>query len=375
MKTKQFITNRFKEAGIEINGSRPSDIIVRDERFYTRVLAHGSLGLGEAYMDGWWDSRELEESFNHGLSARLDERIFTWRTLFSVLPSILMTLLKDFGSKAQSYNIDAHHYGIGNDLYKAMLDPYMAYTCGYWKNVRNLNDAQKEKFDLICRKIGLARGMSVLDLGCGWGGFLKYAAEQYGINGVGVTITKNQVTLGNEMCKGFPVEIKHMDYRDVEGSFDRVISIGLLEHVGPKYHRTFFEQARKRVKNNGLVLVHTIGGHKSRRYVEPWMNKYIFPGGVVPSLEQISHALQDLFIMEDWHNFGYDYYKTLMAWFENFDRAWPELKKSGKYDDRFYRMWKYYLLSTAGAFKARRLQLWQIVLSPKGVSGGYKSVR
>lgn len=375
MKAKQYITNRLKEADIEINGSRPWDITVHDKRFYNRVFARGSLGLGEAYMDGWWDSRELEESFNRGLSARLDERIFTGRTLFSVLPRILMTLLMDFGSKKRSHNIDAHHYGIGNDLYKAMLDPYMAYTCGYWKNAHNLGDAQKDKFDLVCRKIGLKPGMSVLDLGCGWGGFLKFAAEKYGITGVGVTITKNQVTLGNEMCANLPVEIKHGDYRDVEGSFDRVVSIGLLEHVGPKYHRAFFEQARKRVKDDGLVLMHTIGGHKSKRYVEPWTNKYIFPGGVVPSLEQISRASQDLFIMEDWHNFGYDYYRTLMAWSENFDKAWPALKKSGEYDERFYRMWKYYLLSTAGAFKARRLQLWQIVFSPKGVKGGYKSVR
>jgi len=375
MKAKQFITDRFKDAGIEINGSRPSDITVYDERFYNRVLAHGSLGLGESYMDGWWDSAALEESFNIGLSARLDERIFTWRAFFSVGPRILTTILMDFGSKSRANHIDKHHYGIGNDLYRAMLDPYMAYTCAYWKNAENLNDAQKEKFDLVCRKVGLTKGMNILDLGCGWGGFLKFAAEKYGIQGIGVTITKNQVTLGNEMCKGLPVEIKHMDYRDADGSFDRVVSIGLLEHVGPKYHREFFEQARKRVKDDGLVLVHTIGGHTSKRHVEPWTDKYIFPGGVVPSMEQISRASQDLFVMEDWHNFGYDYYKTLMAWFENFDRAWPELKKSGKYDERFYRMWKYYLLSTAGAFKARRLQLWQIVLSPKGVKEGYISVR
>ncbi|MEK7556269.1 MAG: cyclopropane fatty acyl phospholipid synthase [Patescibacteria group bacterium] len=375
MNAKQYITNRLKEADIEINGLRSWDITVHDERFYNRALAYGSLGFGEAYMDGWWDAPQLEESFNKALLARFDEKIINWRTLLSIWPRILFTILMDFGSKARSHNIDAHHYGIGNDLYKAMLDPYMTYTCGYWKNTDNLNDAQKEKFDLVCRKIDLMQGMSVLDMGCGWGGFLKYAAEKYGIQGVGVTITKNQVTLSNEMCKNLPVLIKHMDYRDAEGRFDRVVSIGLLEHVGPKYHRVFFEQARKRVKDDGLVLVHTIGGHISRRHVEPWINKYIFPGGVVPSLEQISSASQNLFVMEDWHNFGYDYYKTLMAWFENFDRAWPELKKSGKYNERFYRMWKYYLLSTAGAFKARRLELWQIVLSPKGVPGGYKPVR
>ena len=256
-----------------------------------------------------------------------------------------------------------------------MLDPYMAYTCGYWREAHDLNQAQKDKFDLVCLKMGLKRGMRVLDLGCGWGGFLKYAAEKYGIEGVGVTITEKQVELGSELCRGLPVQIKRMDYREVEGTFDRVVSIGLMEHVGPKHYRTFLQKARSCVRGDGMFLLHTIGSHEKKMTVDPWTNKYIFPGGVIPSFEQVSEAVKGLFVIEDMHNFGHDYHPTLMAWHANFTVAWPRLKATGKYDERFRRMWEYYLLSCAGAFKARRLQVWHFPLAPKGVKGGYKSIR
>ncbi|MEK7143276.1 MAG: cyclopropane fatty acyl phospholipid synthase [Patescibacteria group bacterium] len=372
MKAKQFITNLLKEADIEINGPRPWDIAVHDERVFNRVIRYGTLGLGEAYIDGWWDANSIDVFIHKALTAHLDKAI-------QINVASVITIAKAFFFNQQSskkaFEVGEVHYDLGNDLYSAMLDTRMVYTCGYWKDAKNLDEAQEAKLDLVCRKIGLKSGDRILDVGCGWGSFAKFAAEKYGASVVGVTVSVEQAALARERCQGLPVEIRVQDYREVGEQFDHIVSLGMFEHVGVKNYRTYFEVANRCLKEEGLFLLHTIGGHKSKRHVEPWINKYIFPGGVVPSLEQVASASQELFIMEDWHNFGYDYYKTLMAWFENFDHAWPELKKSGKYDERFYRMWKYYLLSTAGAFKARRLQLWQLVLSPKGIPGGHKSVR
>lgn len=375
MSAKKFITDLLAEAGIEVNGPNPWDIQVYDEWFFDSVLARGPLGLGESYMNGWWKCEKLDEFFNRTLRAGTDKKVQTFLQTITLGPRVLWTRARDLGGMANSHKIGEHHYGIGNDLYQAMLDPYMAYTCGYWREASNLDQAQKDKFDLVCRKTGLTSGMRVLDFGCGWGGFLKYAAEKYGIEGVGVTITEKQVELGSELCRDLPVQIKLMDYREVEGTFDRVVSIGLMEHVTPKYYRTLFEKARSCMRDDGLFLLHTIGSHEKKTAVDPWTDKYIFPGGVIPSFEQMSKAVKGLFVIEDMHNFGHDYYCTLMAWHANFIAAWPVLKRTGKYDERFRRMWEYYLLSCAGAFKARRLQLWQFVLSPKGVKGGYILVR
>ena len=249
----------------------------------------------------------------------------------------------------------------------------MAYTCAYWKDTDNLDQAQENKFNLVCKKIGLKKGDKVLDIGCGWGSFAKFAAEKYQASMVGITVSKKQAELGNKRCKDLPVKIRLQDYRDVNEKFDHIVSLGMFEHVGPKNYRTYMEMAKRCLKENGLFLLHTIGGNKSVNSTEAWINKYIFPGGVLPSVKQIGKSIEGLFVMEDWHSFGVYYDKTLMAWFENFENNWDELKE--KYGDRFYRMWKYYLLCCAGSFRARKNQLWQIVLSPNGVKDGYKSLR
>jgi cyclopropane-fatty-acyl-phospholipid synthase len=249
----------------------------------------------------------------------------------------------------------------------------MAYTCGYWKDAKTLDEAQNAKFDLICKKIGLKPGMTVLDLGCGFGGFLKYAAEHYKVSGVGINISKEQVKFAREATEGLPLEFQLIDYRDTKGLFDRVVSIGMTEHIGYKNYRQFLELMRDRLNDDGLFLLHTIGSNVSETASDPWTNKYIFPNGHLPSIQQLGESMEGIFTMEDWQNFGADYDKTLMAWHKNFVAHWDEIKS--EYDDRFYRMWTYYLLSCAGAFRARRIQLWQVVLSKKGVLGGYHSVR
>lgn len=221
--------------------------------------------------------------------------------------------------------------------------------------------------------MGLKAGDHILDIGCGWGSFAKFAVEKYGVSVVGITISVEQAALARERCAGLPVEIRVEDYREVAEEFDHIISLGMFEHVGHKNYREYFKIASRCLKENGLFLLHTIGSNRSIFSTNPWTDKYIFPGGSLPSIKQIGKAIEKLFVMEDWHNFGPDYDKTLMEWFANFDHAWPNLRE--KYGDRFYRMWKFYLLMSAGAFRARYIQLWQIVLSKDGLAGGYQSVR
>jgi len=366
-KEKQIVTALLKEAGVTVGGDNPYDIAVNNEKFYERVLGQGSLGLGESYMDEWWDCKKLDEFFNRVLRARLDTKIRNWKFLSYLAKAAIFNA----GNYKRAFRIGEKHYDVGNDLYKKMLDDRMVYTCGYWKDAKDLNEAQEAKLDLVCRKIGIKQGMKVLDIGCGWGSFAKFTAEKYGAHVTGVTVSKEQVEFGRKLCKGLPVDILLKDYRDIEGEFDAVVSLGMFEHVGYKNYKTYMKKVYELLKNDGLFLLHTIGGNSSTVATDPWINKYIFPGGMIPSIKQIGKSAENLFVMEDWHNFGSDYDKTLMAWFERFDNGWEDL--DADYGNKFYRMWKYYLLASAGSFRARKNQLWQIVLS-KNLSGRYDRV-
>lgn len=360
----------FALADIEIDGDRPWDISVHNEGFYDRVLSQGSLGLGESYMDAWWDARQLDEFFLRVSRADLAAEV---RSHWELLLRILGEMIVNPQRRSKAFEIGEHHYDIGNDLYQAMLDRRMVYTCAYWRNAETLDEAQGAKLDLVCRKLGLKPGQKVLDIGCGWGSFLKYAAEKYGVAGVGNTVSKEQVKLGRQLCAGWPIQIELQDYRDIEGRYDHIVSLGMFEHVGYKNYRTFMQVVSRHLADDGLFLLDSIGGERSVRHTDPWFEKYIFPNSMTPSLKQLGSAIGGTFVMEDWHNFGADYDRTLMAWFRNFDEHWPSLRI--RHSERFYRMWKYYLLACAGSFRARRSHSWQIVLSKKGVEGGYVSVR
>ncbi len=371
MKNLKSIIEQLLAAGdIELNGNRPHDIEVHNEKLYSRVLGQGSLGLGEAYMDGWWECQKLDELMHRVCTAQLHKKATITLSLFL---HMLKAQLMNLQTKARSYRVGKLHYDLGNDLYKAMLDKRLVYTCGYWKDAATLDEAQEAKLDLVCKKIDLRPGMKVLDVGCGWGSFAKYAAEKYGAHVIGVTISEEQIALGKELCKGLPVELRFQDYRDVSEQFDRIVSLGMFEHVGYKNYRTFMERMWYCLKDDGLFLLHTIGTNTSTTCGDPWLETYIFPNSMLPSLKQIGQAIEGRFVMEDWHNFSAYYDPTLMAWFANFHNNWHTLKKN--YDERFYRMWKYYLLTSAGFFRARYCQLWQIVLAKKGIPGGYSSIR
>ena len=351
----------FESVGIEIGGHQKHDVQVRDPRFYSRILRDGSMGFGESYMDGWWDSDALDDTLVK--LGRADVNT-VMRQNWQMIPQAIKARVLNMQRGENAFDVAERHYDLGNELYSAMLDEKMVYTCGYWRNSDDLDSAQEAKLDLVCRKIGLCEGMSVLDLGCGWGSFAKFAAERYGAKVTGVTISKEQVELGRYRCAGLPVDIRLQDYRDVTGSYDAVISIGIMEHVGAKNYRTYVKLVASCLAPDGVAFVHTIGGNRSRRDIEPWIHKYIFPNAVLPTIAQLGAALEGTFVLEDVHNFGPDYDRTLMAWDENFRAAWPQLK--ARYDERFYRMWRYYLCMSAAGFRSRQLQLYQLVLTHIG---------
>ena len=352
----------FGGAGIGFEGKQPGDIVVKNPAFYERLLADASLGLGESYMDEWWDANRLDVFFEKVLRAGLKKKIKgSWRLKLITAQAMLLNRQ----SRTRAYEVAEKHYDIGNDLYKVMLDKRLVYTCAYWKNAKTLDEAQEAKLDLVCRKVGLQPGMTVLDLGCGWGGLAIYAAEKYGAKVTAVTVAKEQVKLAREMAGNLPCEFRLQDYRDVYGQFDRVWSIGMLEHIGPKNHRTLMEVVHRNLKPEGVALLHTIGNNQSLIHGVPWIEKYIFPNAVAPSIAQLGKAMEGLFVMEDWHNFGEDYAKTLIAWWENFKAGYHTLDQQ-KYDRRFYRMWEFYLMAATGASIARDGQLWHLVLTNTG---------
>jgi cyclopropane-fatty-acyl-phospholipid synthase len=366
---KSFYTGLLEKAGIEVGGSRPWDVTVHDDRLWGRLLAYGTLGFGESYMDGWWDAEALDQTIHKLMDFDIYSHLKPDLGLaVSYLRGRLLNL-----QRTRVSEVGERHYDIGNDLYEAMLDKRLIYSCGYWDGVDDLDAAQEQKLDLICRKVGLEPGMKVLDIGSGWGGFLRFAAERYGIEGLGVTISKEQAAYAEAHRNGLPVETRLMDYMALEGQYDRVISIGMFEHVGYKNYRAYYEKARSLLKPDGLFLLHSIGSNVSETHGDPWAEKYIFPNGMLPSMKQMAAAAEGLFVMEDWHNFGVNYDRTLLAWWHNFDAAWPRLRE--RYGDRFYRMWRFYLLSSAALFRARSIQLWQVVYSPRGVPDGYRSIR
>lgn len=350
------------QIGVTVNGRNPWDIRVNNKRFYRRILLEKNLGLGEAYMDFWWDCGQLDEFVCRILRAGLDVDVMGGlRLLAGKIPGFFLNLQ----SKRRAGIIARTHYDLDNELFLSFLDPYNQYSCAYFDDTDDLDRAQQNKLDLICRKAGLSKEDHVLDIGCGWGGFARYAAEHYGCRVTGVNISKEQSRYAKEFCRGLPVEIAECDYRDVRGKYDKIVSIGMFEHVGPRNYQVFMDTVYRSLKKGGIFLLHTIGTNEtSRSGGDPWINKYIFPNGKLPSMAQISRAAEGLFVVEDWHNLGPHYDRTLMAWYGNFQKAWSSLRK--RYDERFRRMWEYYLLSCAGAFRARRIQLWQIVFTSHG---------
>lgn len=365
----RIVSELLSRAGIEINGNASCDIQVKNPRLFKRVLQEGSLGLGESYMDGWWECDRLDIFFDKVLRAGLETQLpHNIKDTLRIVGARLFNLQ----SRKRAWQVGKEHYDLGNDLFSRMLDPFMQYSCGYWKDAQTLEEAQEAKLNLICQKLQLQPGMKVLDIGCGWGGLAEFMARNYGVSVKGVTISAEQQKMAQARCEGLDVEILLQDYRDLHDQFDRIVSVGMFEHVGPKNYDTYFTVVDRNLKPDGLFLLHTIGSKTTDNNVDPWIDKYIFPNGCLPSVRQIAHASEPHFVMEDWHNFGADYDTTLMAWHERFLECWPEI--ADNYSERFKRMFSYYLNACAGAFRARDIQLWQVMFS-RGVEHGLRVAR
>jgi cyclopropane-fatty-acyl-phospholipid synthase len=361
---RQRVEQLLNYADVTIDGPRPWDLQVKHPDLFQRILAQGSLGFGEAYMDGWWDSKSPDQLLTRLINAGLDQKIKSAVVVYDAFRAKLFNRQ----CRRRAFQVGEIHYNASNELFRRMLDARMIYSCGYWKDAETLDQAQEDKLDLTCRKLQLGKGQKVLDIGCGWGGTARFMAERYQVEVVGATISSSQAKLAREWCRGLPIEIRLQDYRELQGKFDRVVSIGMFEHVGHKNYRTYFQKIGELLKDDGLFLLHTIGGNEAAVRTDPWFERYIFPNGTIPSAKQISSAYEGIFVLEDWHNFGPDYDPTLMAWQQNFESAWPELRQV--HDERFRRMWNYYLNCSAASFRARENHVWQLVLSKHGIPGG-----
>jgi cyclopropane-fatty-acyl-phospholipid synthase len=360
------------KADVRIDGGRPWDIRVRDPRLYRRVLTGWSLGLGESYVDGDWDCDRLDELFHRLLRTDIESRAVGWSRMRLALETLRQTRL-NLQSPSRAFEVGERHYDAGNDVFEAMLDERMVYSCAYWQHADTLDEAQEHKLDLICRKLELAPGQTLLEIGCGWGGLARFAAERYGAVVTGITVSREQLALARQRCQGLPVTLLLQDYRELAGRFDKIVSVGMFEHVGPRNHAVYLDTARRLLAPGGLFLLHTIGLDVSAHRTDPWIDRHVFPNGKLPSAAELSRALEGRFLIEDWHNFGPDYDRTLMAWHGRFERAWPRL--APRYGEAFARMWRYYLLSCAGFFRSRQGQLWQLVLAGRERAQAYRSVR
>lgn len=365
------IAQILEAADIRVNGTRPWDIQIHDKRFYARVLSQGTLGAGEAYMDHWWDVEALDE-----FCARI-HRIGIYSKI-GVLGTFLQALkgrLVNLQNMLRARDVARKHYDLGNDIFEAMLGQSLQYSCAYWQGAKTLDEAQDHKLRLICNKLGLKSGMNVLELGGGFGGLAHFMAAEYGCSVVSYNISNEPVRYARNLCAGLPVRFEERDYREAVSEserFDRVVSVGACEHIGHKNLARFIEVAQRNLNPHALFLLHTIGSNDSNTSTDAWFDKYIFSHGLIPSIAQLGRAMEGLWVLEDLQNIGSDYDRTLLSWWQNFNRAWPGLKS--KYGERFYRMWKFYLMSSAGAFRARKLQVWQLVLS-KGDITSYTPVR
>ncbi|MDO8649988.1 MAG: cyclopropane fatty acyl phospholipid synthase [Candidatus Berkelbacteria bacterium] len=352
----KFLEKILAKADVKLNGNRPWDITVNNKKAFSRAIFSGILGIGDSFVNEEWDCPAVDQLVDKLIRAQLLKYVYrhpAW--MFHATSGYLL----NSGTRLKANHLARRHYDLGNDLFQVMLDQRMVYTCAYWgEGASNLDQAQEKKLAVLCQKLQLKPGMRVLDIGGGWGSLAKYAAQRYGVSVVNITISKEQVKLANQLCRGLQVENRLMDYRDLNEQFDRIVSVEMLEAVGYKNYRQYFQIVHNCLANNGIFVLQTIGGRYSTTHTNPWIEKYIFPGGMLPSMKQISENSRKLFMIEDIENIGPYYDKTLMAWWENFSKNWPQLK--GKYGQRFYRTWKLYLQGCAGSFRAGNLEDWQI---------------
>ena len=385
------IRSILSAADVQIDGERPWDLQVHHpEQLWPAVLRQGSLGFGNAYVAGVWDCPCLDQLFTRLLLARADERLAGGSRRRQLLQGLREQLV-NLQSIRRSTRVARQHYDIEPRIYAAMLDPWWQYSCGYWERASSLEEAQQHKLAMIAAKLRLGSGMRVLDIGCGWGGLAAYLARHHGVEVVGITLSAEQLEVARRHWGHLTVRFERCDYRELPAldlaPFDRVVSVGMFEHVGPRNARRFFQMMRGCLRHDGLALLQTIGARRTTATTDGWIDTHVFPHGRLPSPGELARSLEDHFLIEDWHNFGLDYDRTLMAWHSRCEAGWDDLtpllqeRWGASGAAGFRRFWRYYLLCCAAFFRSRQGQLWQLVLSPGGATSGgsdggiYRSVR
>ena len=370
-KSQDWLAQLLASADIHLNGSRPWDIQIKHPQTLQRLLSLGGFALGESYMDGWWECQAIDLMIERAMCAGLQEKLATPRAWWESFKG----RMRPRDGVGQSRIVGRMHYAVGNQVFQAMLDPYMAHSCAYWvEGAQTLEEAQIAKLEMVCRKLQLRPGMRVLDMGCGWGSFMRYAAEHYGVTVLGLSNVPHQIELGKTLARHLPVQFELSDYAqfntDGKSKFDRIVSIGTFEQLGQAHVAAFFETAKRCLKDDGWMLLQTQGKSNRQRLLDAWNDKYIYPQGYLPRLDEVTQASEAHFVVEDVHNIGADHDRTLLHWHQRFEMAWPQLRLS--HDERFYRMWRFHLLSSAASFRTRHHQMWQLVLSPKGLHKVYR---
>mmetsp|Transcript_2643 Transcript_2643/g.5371 ORF Transcript_2643/g.5371 Transcript_2643/m.5371 type:complete len:414 (+) Transcript_2643:74-1315(+) len=358
-----------------ISDSLYDHVEFHDPTAWYDIITQGNLGVAESYMHGKIkvDPLPFFLTLLNGTALGTRRKEGSDYMVFFMdminLPTALAGRLFNQQTRERSTRVTKQHYDAGNDLYERMLGPSMSYTCAYWRNATTLDEAQTNKFDLIRRKLELQDGMKVADLGMGWGTAAAYMHKHGRVEVTGVSLSEEQVKWAQANLAKTGLKFVWEDYRDHcenpanVGTYDRVYSIGMLEHVGFKNHATLFKCIKRLLKPDGLAVVHTIGEPDFLPNSDPFLDKYIFPGAVIPALSSVSAAIENDFILEDFQNFGYDYAKTLAVWAVNSEAFFRDNPTA--YTPEFQRMWDYYLKMCEALFELRINQLWHFVLSPR----------
>jgi cyclopropane-fatty-acyl-phospholipid synthase len=357
MDAKKFSHRVLSRAGITVNGCHAWDIQVHDEQFFDCLYRSASEGLGDSYVQGFWDSDDLTETLG---------RFIAIGGRSALKGPIAHNMQTTESEQKKSLEVVDSHYESKNGLYSNMLDPYMQYSCALWDDdTHNLQEAQIKKMRLIGQKLELQPGDHVLDIGCGWGGLPKFLSETFGCRVTGINLAEHHIDYANQRMAHNKVKVIKQDYRDLTEKYDKIYCIGVSEHFGLNNYKQFMQIVHDQLNPGGIFLLHTIGENVTRPKADTWITKNIFPNGYIPSLSLISQCAEGLFITEDVHNFNTSYEKTLLAWDANFQRNWNLIRKlHPELDTRdFYRMWRYYLNFCAGGFRKRCTQLYQIVFT------------
>ena len=369
MRLVSFLNNLFKKGGFVLidanskkyiigspNKSKPLTVKLLNKNLHYKLLINPDLYFGEAYTDGTLViengsiSDFLELAFQN--IGRTEINSFGY-----IIKKIKGTIryLTNFNFAKKSKENVAHHYDISDDLYKLFLDPMRQYSCGYFKNDDDtLETAQQNKIDHIIKKLNIKSNQKVLDIGSGWGHLAIEIAKQSKCEVTGITLSKNQFIYANAKAKEYnlenQVQFKLCDYRNLKEKFDRVVSVGMFEHVGRKFYKTFFKQVNQLLKDNGLALIHTIGSINEPRDPQPWISKYIFPGGYTPSMSEVVGPIEKSgLIISDLEVLRMHYAHTLKNWKERC--ITNKSKITSMFDEKFFRMWEFYLASCEMVFK------------------------